>query len=419
MKRKITLHQQIILFFVILTTLSLFIIFGITSNIFNKNAKNDLKAIYTSNINELGNNLDSIFDNALDLTVYPLAEQSLRNYLSLPGTYTTSQERLIKQTAANTLNSLPYNYRVYIHDIGLYREDGDCITSNSNVKMDTTDYKNLKNIFEKPYWDFSHCEASGDYIYLLRHLKNPADLSSGFGYIKIAISSSKLKNIMTNTQKGKQISYFLITPNDQMVVWNKSGPPVSGLLDKITYADLSSKLSEEESSWIYNSYIISGYKLKNNLILYSITQPDVLNKIRRTFFVTMGIAVILVFLFTLLLSFYFSKLITAPIERLGKHMTKLSEEQFSDRIPVEGCYEIQTLSENYNRMAERLEFLYNEVYMGEIKLKQSRLDALQTQINPHFLYNTLDTIYWMSKMGNSEMTSIMVSNLSKMMLITG
>ena len=52
MKRKITLHQQIILFFVILTTLSLFIIFGITSNIFNKNAKNDLKAIYTSNINE-------------------------------------------------------------------------------------------------------------------------------------------------------------------------------------------------------------------------------------------------------------------------------------------------------------------------------------------------------------------------------
>ena len=212
MKRKITLHQQIILFFVILTTLSLFIIFGITSNIFNKNAKNDLKAIYTSNINELGNNLDSVFDNALDLTVYPLAEQSLRNYLSLPGTYTTSQERLIKQTAANTLNSLPYNYRVYIHDIGLYREDGDCITSNSNVKMDTADYKNLKNIFEKPYWDFSHCEASGDYIYLLRHLKNPADLSSGFGYIKIAISSSKLKNIMTNTQKGKQISFNLISP---------------------------------------------------------------------------------------------------------------------------------------------------------------------------------------------------------------
>lgn len=418
MKRKITLHQQIILLFVILTTLSLIIIFGITSNIFNKNAKNDLKTIYTANINELGSNLDSIFDNALDLSLYPLTEQSLRNYLSLPEASATLQERLSKQRAANTLNSLPYNYTVYIHDIGLYREDGDGITSNSNVKMNAADYEYLKNMSEKPYWDFSHCEASVDYIYLLRHLKNPADLSKDFGYIKIAIPSSKLKNIMTSTQKGKQISYFLITPNDQMVVWNKTEQAASKWQNEITYKSLSSKLSEGESSWLYHSYIISEYKLKNNLILYSITQPEVFNKIKRTFLLTMGIAVILVFSFTLLLSFYFSRLITAPIERLGKHMNKLSEEQFSDRIPVEGCHEIQTLSENYNRMAERLEFLYNEVYMGEIKLKQSRLDALQTQINPHFLYNTLDTIYWMSKMGNSEMTSIMVSNLSKMMRMT-
>ena len=51
--------------------------------------------------------------------------------------------------------------------------------------------------------------------------------------------------------------------------------------------------------------------------------------------------------------------------------------------------------------------------MGELRLKQSRLEALQSQLNPHFLYNTLDTIYWMSKMGDSENTSIMVSNLSK------
>ena len=69
-------------------------------------------------------------------------------------------------------------------------------------------------------------------------------------------------------------------------------------------------------------------------------------------------------------------------------------------------------------MAERLEYLYNEVYMGELRLKQSRLEALQSQLNPHFLYNTLDTIYWMSKMGDSENTSIMVSNLSKMMRMT-
>lgn len=418
MKRTLTLHQQIILFFVILTTFSLFVIFAIAGNIFSDNAKNDLKTIYTANINELGSNLDSIFDNALDLTIYPLSEQSLKTYLSLSGTAHDPYENQIKLNAVNTLSSLPYNYMIYIHDIGLYREDGDCIISSSNVQMTSSDYEYLENISEQPYWDFSHCEASGDYIYLLRHLKNPADFSQGFGYIKIAIPSSKLINILRQTQNGKQISYFLITPDDQMVIWTDPEQSADKLQTELNYDRLSSKLSAGDYSWLYNDYIISEYKLNNNLLLYSITQPEVLSKIKHTFFLTMGIAEILVFLFTLLLSFYFSRLITTPIEKLGKHMNKLSEEQFSDRVPVEGCYEIQTLSENYNRMAEQLEFLYNEVYMGEIKLKQSRLDALQAQLNPHFLYNTLDTIYWMSKMGNSDMTSIMVSNLSKMMRMT-
>ena len=416
--KKISMHQQIILLFICLVTLPLFIIFTITSSIFTGNTKRDLQTIYTANINEIGNNIDAVFTNALELSLYPMMEDSLRSYLTAGRPETLTEYKLIKQAAANALNSLPYGYMTHIHDIGLYTKDGDSIISSSNVKLNESDYAHLEGLDAQPYWDFSHCTSAHDYIYLLRHLKNPTDLSQYIGYIKLAVTSSGLKDIMKQFQKDEQISYFIKTPQDSLAIWTDAGNHISNAQNGFSYRTLARKLAEEESSWIEADRIISAYQLNNGLILYSITKPEVLSSIKQTFRFSIGTAEILVLFFTLLLSFYFSRLITAPLRKLGQHMTSLSKEQFSDRIPVQGCREIQVLSENYNHMAERLEFLYNEVYMGELRLKQSRLDALQAQLNPHFLYNTLDTIYWMSKMGDSETTSIMVSNLSKMMRMT-
>lgn len=416
--KKITMHQQIIILFICLVTIPLFIIFTIATNVFISNAKRDLKTIYTANIDEIGDNLDAFFTNALDLSLYPLMEDSLRIYLSndIPNTF--AEYKIIKQKAVDTLNALPYGYTTNINGIGLYTESGDNIISNSNVRMNESDYACLEGMNSSPYWDFSQCASSRGYIYLIRHLKDPVHISDYIGYIKLAVTGSELKEILQKFQKDHQISYFIVTPENTPVSWLDAGNYMENDEKLPSYTTLAAQSSEGESSWIDGQRIISVYTLNNGLILYSITTPEVLSNIKQTFYYSIGAAEILVFFFTLLLSFYFSRLITSPLRKLEEHMTELSEEQFSDRIPVKGCYEIQMLSKTYNHMAERLEFLYNEVYMGELRLKQSRLDALQTQLNPHFLYNTLDTIYWMSKMGNSETTSIMVSNLSKMMRMT-
>ncbi len=416
--KRITMHQQIIILFICLVTLPLFIIFTIATNVFISNAQRDLKTIYTTNINEIGNNIDAVFTNALDLSLYPLMEESLRIYMSSDVPDNHSEYRVIKQEAVDALNSLPYGYTTNINGIGLYTESGDNIISNSNVRMSESDYAHLEGMDSSPYWDFSQCSSSKGYIYLIRHLKDPVNLPNYIGYIKLAVTGSGLKEILQQFQKDDQISYFIVTPGNSPAVWLDAGNYMDNVENLPSYTTLSRQSSEGESSWIDGQRIVSVYTLNNGLILYSITTPEVLSNIKQTFYYSIGAAEILVFFFTLLLSFYFSRLITSPLRKLEEHMTELSEEQFSDRIPVKGCYEIQMLSKTYNHMAERLEFLYNEVYMGELRLKQSRLDALQIQLNPHFLYNTLDTIYWMSKMGESENTSIMVSNLSKMMRMT-
>lgn len=416
--KNITMNQQIIFLFICLSTFPLLIIFTVASNIFTSNAKKELQTLYTANINEIGNNIDTIFTNALELSTYPLIEESLRTYLTTDHSKDSTEYLFIKLDAINALSSLPFSYVENIHDIGLYTESNDYIISNNNVKLTKDDYRILAESGSDAYWDFSLCINTHDYIYLLRHLKNPTNLSEYVGYIKLAITGSGLKQVLIQFQKEKEMSYFIVTPENNLAIQLDAGGYIDNGAKLPSYDTLSAKLNSGQNSWIKNDTITSSYKLNNGLILYSITAPEVLNNIKHTFRYSIGTAEILIFIFTLLLSFYFSKLITAPLRKLGEHMTELSRERFSDRISVNGCHEIQVLSENYNHMAERLEYLYNEVYMGELRLKQSRLDALQSQLNPHFLYNTLDTIYWMAKMGDSQNTSVMVSNLSKMMRMT-
>lgn len=416
--KKLTMQQQIIFLFICLSTFPLLIIFTIASNIFTTNTKQDLQTLYSANINEIGNKIDAVFTNALELSTYPLMEESLRTYLTSEAPTDSADYLLTKLEAANSLNSLPFSYVENIHGIGLYTENGDNIISNSNVRLTEEDYAALSISDSNPYWDFSRCEKSHDYIYLMRHLKNPTDLSQYIGYIKLAVTGSGLKEILMKFQQESQTSYFIVTPENELALWLDAGGYINSDKDLPEYGSLYKKISSGTHSWINGDIITSCYHLNNGLILYSITSPEILNSIRQTFRFSIGTAEIFIFIFTLLLSFYFSKLITAPLRQLGEHMTELSKECFSDRIPITGCREIQILSGHYNHMAERLEYLYNEVYMGELRLKQSRLEALQSQLNPHFLYNTLDTIYWMSKMGDSENTSIMVSNLSKMMRMT-
>ena len=415
-KKQITMREQITILFICLVTLPILFINIVSSNIFIKSTEKDLKTIYTSNIREMGSNLEVIFGSALDMTLYPLMEQSLRTYL------TTSESvpnfMIIKQNAGNMLNTTPYGYRAGIHDIGLHTETGNYIITNNNVKLTSEDLDVLSAMKTEPYWDFSHSASSRDYIYLLRHLRNPSDLSQYVGYIKMSINSSELKSTMLKSLQNNQTSYFLMTPDSALISWVDSGHYLEQMNTSLTYQELSTHGKTLENSWIWNQCIVSSYLLDNGLVLYSITQPEVLTQVRHTFYDTMAVCGVLVFIFSALLSLYFSKIITKPLKSLGNHMTSLSNEDFSVRADIKGCSEITVLTGHFNDMANRLEFLYKKVYLSELKLKQSQLDMLQTQLNPHFLYNTLDTIYWMAKMGKTDYVSNMVSNLSQMMRMT-
>lgn len=117
----------------------------------------------------------------------------------------------------------------------------------------------------------------------------------------------------------------------------------------------------------------------------------------------------------LLISLLFSRRIVVPIKRLQLSMANIIKHNFRSKIPVSGMDEVSQLTETFNFMTNRIRELIQTVYQVEIKEKEANLNALQAQINPHFLYNTLGTINAMAVVENQEEIGEMVVALGEML----
>ncbi|MFR3945882.1 MAG: sensor histidine kinase [Ruminococcus sp.] len=89
--------------------------------------------------------------------------------------------------------------------------------------------------------------------------------------------------------------------------------------------------------------------------------------------------------------------ITRPIERTSNAMKKFAKGDFSVRLPEERTDEIGAMNSVFNQTIEKIEKLLKQIVEMEMVNKDIEFQALQAQINPHFLYNVLDTINWMAR----------------------
>ena len=117
--------------------------------------------------------------------------------------------------------------------------------------------------------------------------------------------------------------------------------------------------------------------------------------------------------FEILASLFISSKISQPIKRLERQMKRVENGDFDINLEVKGEDEVKRLSKAFNLMVARIKQLMSQIIKEQEDKRKSEFRALQAQINPHFLYNTLDSIVWMNENRNYDGVTTMVSALAK------
>ncbi|WP_442603582.1 cache domain-containing sensor histidine kinase [Paenibacillus sp. KN14-4R] len=128
--------------------------------------------------------------------------------------------------------------------------------------------------------------------------------------------------------------------------------------------------------------------------------------------------IIIVIICILLLSAFMSARISKPINRLKKSMEKVEKGDFDISINVKGGDEVEQLSRRFNLMVARIRQLMDQSLQEQETKRKNELEVLQSQINPHFLYNTLNSVVRMVGSGKNEEVVTTITSLSKFFRIS-
>lgn len=259
----------------------------------------------------------------------------------------------------------------------------------------------------------------GEHLYLVRNLVT-SDYNP-YAIIVMEINKSNMFKSMDNVVWRENGAIFL---DGDMVCEPDYENDINNEKFKI-YADNNKRnygeVTETESNYDSNNYTVNLYTRCNNQQFTYIVKLNRMEVLNESF--TYVYIYVLIILITILLAaltfYYFYRNINKPISDLMEMSEKIEEGEYGITLPAfEGNKEFGKLIDTFNHMSLGLEESFNRIYAEEVALRDANMQALQSQINPHFLNNTLEIINWKARMSGNYDVSGMIESLGVMMEAT-
>lgn len=263
----------------------------------------------------------------------------------------------------------------------------------------------VQNLFEKNYlWVLSvttpvliHNEK---YMLLIDYNFN----SLGSYFNKVTIGKRGYSFIIDNQNE------LVYHPQQRMIQTNAKEENLEFVTDKLDGV----YMTEDEKNTIAIATVPStGWKVVGVSYLQDSIKETLREFEKYMFWVFLAVAGLIT-----ILSISVAKYIAQPITNMVKVMRNVDDNQFDTYTNEKRFIEVQRLSGSYNHLIDHVKTLMDQVKTEQEELRKSEMNVLQAQINPHFLYNTLESILWMSERRDNQGAAEMVAALGKLLRIS-
>lgn len=306
-----------------------------------------------------------------------------------------------------------------------YSSDGtllDCWSLNHEPKENI--FQNLSFDIDKarssggPYMTAPHVETifEGYYPWVVT-MTAPLTGSEEAAWVSLDLSFSSISSHINNVGIGQRGYCFLMNTDGNIIYHPQQQLIYSGLKSE----DTSALAALEDGAYADDTVIYCVTSIENSdWRVVGVSYVDELVNRNVTEMIHLSILLAFVVLAAALLtSWLLSQLLGRPLRGLASAMESFETDadHFTYR-PVGGTREVQELSNSFGHMVVRIQELMTTVREEEVNLRKTELKALQAQINPHFLYNTLDSIAWMCEQGRTADAVKMVHALARLFRIS-
>ncbi len=396
--------RTVLLFsYFVLILLSILIVGTISFYISSSTIKGRVESANVQLVRQIANNMDNDFRSKRNLLLAPYYDQEYIDGINAYPEMSEQNQFLFRQKLENlylkSFNATPI--RGFIR-FQIYYRTGELLAASGDYKPWTPiQVRNSEWFLRTVAKDgevFFNGPSSGDGTtdtdetaysssILIRDFSSP----ERFIVVRVEYGDHLFRAIGRNDDLSAA-SRILILDGQNVPVYDSAGSadekPQTQLLNRLIGAEgkFWTDGKDDEQFVSYISSESTGWK-----VVISTPRQDILGPIDKI--KTIVIATALgAFALTFILSVLFGRWMTQPILTLYKHVNRIKRGDFSERVELKRGDEIGLIASNINAMQDELRHLIENTYVNRIKLREVELAMLYSQINPHFLYNTLDII---------------------------
>lgn len=426
MIKKFKSIQSVIFAVLSVLLLGAVIIITVISLSYTRQSVFENSSLYTQTIiQQMNQNIDSYIDYMENTSYLVSSNEDVQKYLFGDTADPEARDRILSQFET-ILDS-----RSDILNLGIIAENGRMLINNgqrlTNQDLDIHSqewYSNALEGRESVYLTSSHVQhiISGERPWVITLSRGIRNKEMGTGQEKegvffIDLNYNAISELCDQSMVGNQ-GYAFIVDADGNIVYH---PQQQQLYNELQTENIDLVMNAESDIVTWGDginkkmYSISRSEKTGWTVVDCVRVEELLRRSNeaQSIYVLVAIGLMAVALF---FSRFVAKSITLPIQRLCDSMERVQEGDFSvSDIVVDSENEIGSLTKSFNVMTQRIHELMAQNIREQEAKRKSELKALQSQINPHFLYNTLDSIIWMAEGKKNEEVVLMTASLARLL----